>query len=311
MNLNAVDDKMAMTEGTDPINYENRGDRPDVFSLEELVKHLKHRSVPSVIKKISLVESIDSTNSFLLRASDNYLPLIDENGNLTQSGTEFNFSVKAAETQNNGRGRLGRSFVSPQTTGIYFSFSLVKKGGITDPSMITVGAAVGVCRPIEKTYGVQCKIKWVNDIYCGTKKVCGILTEGIFNSTSGKVEGCICGIGINILSGNSFDSELKSRAGGILDGIKSKNKISRVKLLANCLDELLDIFDSEENIISEYRERSFLAGKTVTVTPVIGNDKSSYKACAIGISENAGLLVKLDDGTTTELTCGEVTLHEN
>ena len=150
---------MAMTEGTNPINYENRGDRPDVFSLEELVKHLKHRSVPSVIKKISLVESIDSTNSFLLRASDNYLPLIDENGNLTQSGTEFNFSVKAAETQSNGRGRLGRSFVSPQTTGIYFSFSLVKKGGITNPSMITVGAAVGVCRAIEKTDCVPGKIK--------------------------------------------------------------------------------------------------------------------------------------------------------
>lgn len=311
MSLNAVVDGMGMTEGTDPLNYENQGDRPDVFSLEELVKNLKYRSVPLVIKKISLVESIDSTNSFLLRAADSYLPLIDENGNLTQSGTEFNFSVKAAETQSNGRGRLGRSFVSPQSTGIYFSFSIIKEGGITDPSMITVGAAVGVCRAIEKTYDIQCKIKWVNDIYCGTKKVCGILTEGIFNPASGKVEGCICGIGINILTGNSFDGELKSRAGGILDGIESKNEISRVKLLANCLDELLDIFNSGENIIPEYQDRSFLAGKNITVTPVIGNDKSSYRACAIGISENAGLLVKLDDGTIKELTCGEVTLHEN
>lgn len=282
----------------------------DIFSSKEFLSNFSHEQIQEIEEKISLVESIDSTNTFLMNEADRFLPLLDEHGCLTSNGSRFNFSLKAAESQTKGRGRMGRTFISPISSGIYFSISYVKKGGITDPALATVSACVGVCRAIEKTFNVPCRIKWVNDIYCNHKKVCGILTEGIFNQTSGRIEGCIIGIGINIRTDKSFDCELKNKAGGILDGtIPSIETPSRTYFLANCYKEIKKILSSDERIIDEYKERSILNGKTVTVTPVIGDDRSAYEATVKGISDRAELVVTLADGTTRNLSSGEVSLH--
>ncbi len=55
----------------------------------------------------------------------------------------------------------------------------------------------------------------------------------------------------------------------------------------------------------------FLIGKTLTVHPLIGDDKTAYKATAINLDKNAGLIVKLPDGTKKTLSSGEVTLHNS
>ena len=44
---------------------------------------------------------------------------------------------------------------------------------------ITAAAAVAVCRAVEKVCKVSLGIKWVNDLYLGEKKFCGILTEAV------------------------------------------------------------------------------------------------------------------------------------
>ena len=236
-------------------------------------------------------------------------PLLNEDGTLTENGGIFNNTLVAAESQTSGHGRLGRFFYSPSLTGAYFSFSVVKEGGIKNPAMFTVTSAVGVCRAIKKLFGASCSIKWVNDIFCCGKKVCGILTEGIVNSSKGIVEAAVVGIGINLVVKNDFPEELRKKAGGISTAeFLSEKKISSQKLIFCCLDEITEILNSGENIIPEYKSLSFLLGKELDVLPVIGQEQS-FKAKALDITDDAGLLVELADGTKKVLHSGEVTLH--
>ena len=157
---------------------------------------------------------------------------------------------------------------------------------------------------------MKCEIKWVNDIYCNGKKVCGNLPEGIINPEAGRIDGCIIGIGINLRTNSIFDKELKSKAGGILDDLKNDSKVPcRAKFLADCYKEVKNILETNENIINDYKSRSLLTGRTITVTPVIGDEKTSYTAAVKGISDKAELVVELSDGTENKLSSGEVSLH--
>ena len=72
------------------------------------------------------------------------------------------------------------------------------ENGITEPAKLTAFSAVAVCRAIKKLYGIQPSIKWINDIFIGGKKVSGILTEGIMNFETARIESAVIGIGINI-----------------------------------------------------------------------------------------------------------------
>ncbi|MDO4505925.1 MAG: biotin--[acetyl-CoA-carboxylase] ligase [Spirochaetales bacterium] len=282
----------------------------DFFSDKTFLDFFSPDEAQIIQGKISLVESIDSTNTFLMKESEKYFPLLSESGELTSSGKQFNFSLKAAASQTKGRGRMGREFISPISSGIYFSIAYVKETGICDPAMVTASVCTGICRAIEKTYGVECKIKWVNDIYCNGKKVCGILTEGIINPAAGRIDGCVIGIGINLRTNSAFDGELKSKAGGILDGLKEDAAFPcRAAFLAACYKEVKHLLVSGEDFMEDYKSRSLLTGRTVTVTPVIGDEKTSYTATVKGISDRAELVVELSDGTTRNLSSGEVSLH--
>ena len=282
----------------------------DIFSDKLFLKNFSAKEAEELCNKISLVNSINSTNTFLIEKANELCPLINPNGTITENGKEFNYSLKASESQTKGRGRLGRTFVSPVLSGIYFSIAYVKEGGITDPALVTVSACTGICRAIEKSFGISCKIKWVNDVYYKGKKVCGILTEGIVNAKENRIDACVIGIGINLRTNGSFDDELKNKAGGILDAIPAgKETVNRVEFLASCYKEIKKIFETNENIIEEYKSRSILTGKTVTVIPVIGDEKNSYTATVKGISDKAELIVQLSDGSIKNLSSGEVSLH--
>ncbi len=273
-------------------------------------------------EKVQVLKETDSTNSVLMNLGSRAVPLLDPCGNLTESGKNLDLRVCASACQTKGRGRLGRTFVSPDSTGIYFSLSVVAPGGIHDPGIYTVTSCVAVCRAIEKLYGTRCSIKWVNDIYCGGKKICGILTEGIVNSQASRIEGAVIGIGINILSSAEFSGDLRSKAGGILDGKANGSDdgetsgapaFNRSQLLAECISQILLAMNSEDvmpAVLDEYRSRSILTGKTVTVTQVIGSEDSRYNATVTGISDDYGLMVRLADGSSRTLHSGEVSLHE-
>ncbi|MBO4422670.1 MAG: biotin--[acetyl-CoA-carboxylase] ligase, partial [Clostridia bacterium] len=115
-------------------------------------------------------------------------------------------TVVIAGAQTGGRGRLGRSFFSPEG-GVYMS--LILRPAFDDYTIITPAAAAAVCRALERL-GFGCRIKWVNDIYLSDKKVCGILTEA--DVAAGWA---VLGIGINTVCPGDGAPEI---AGWLYDG---------------------------------------------------------------------------------------------
>ena len=181
----------------------------------------------------------------------------------------------------------------------------VTDDSIFNPATFTVTAAVCVCRAISKLYKKQAQIKWVNDIYLEGKKICGILTEGVTNK-NGKIEAAIIGIGINISTNKDLPEELSKKVGGITNN--KNNQVTRAELLSQVIEEIFTSLDSKENVIPEYRSRSMLKNKTLSVTSLIGSNES-YTAKALDITDDAGLLVELPNGEKKVLHSGEVTLH--
>ncbi len=206
-------------------------------------------------------------------------------------------TVIIAEEQTSGRGRLGRSFYSPANTGIYMSLLLYPKSENSDTLFITTAAAVAVCRAIEAITDKKAGIKWVNDIYCDGKKVCGILAEAGY--LSGKLNYVVLGIGINVNT-EEFPEEIKQKAGALGDNI-CKNKLA-----AKVLDEFVNIYENG-NFIHEYRSRSILTDKIVTVSSA----KDNKNAKVIGIDNECKLEVEFSDGTRQLLSFGEVNILMN
>ncbi len=265
--------------------------------------------------RLEYFDIIDSTNSEAKRRLGAVPP---------EEYRLFHKTVLVAGEQTAGRGRLGRKFYSPGGTGLYFSL-VYAAGSVSDPGKITAVAAVAVCRAIKSVFNVDAGIKWVNDIFVSGKKVCGILTEGIVNPLSGAVEAAVIGIGINIYFSSKMPEELSLRAGGIcgysLSGAGDenadggKNAEMKDRLLCRTIENLVEILDGREeaffSAMEEYKARSTLIGKTVTVSPVIDSRERQYDAVVTGITDDAQLVVRTSDGREKTLSSGEVTLHAN
>lgn len=300
----------------------------DVFTAELFNKTFSTRFSDLADCHIECFKEIDSTNTYAKRILAECGNLRDSTGALTQSGQKYHKAIIVAESQTAGRGRLGRTFVSPEKTGIYISVIYAPKGGITNPARLTACAAVAICRAIKNVLGdaaldsVIPQIKWINDIFVGGKKVCGILAEGVANFESGMIEAAVVGMGINIKKNKAaFEGDLANIVGTLEDSVElsspntATSPLSRNQVAAEIAGQVLKIFEEDASseaahkaIIKEYKEASFLIGRELTVYPLIGDEKSSYKATATDIDDNAGLVVKLVDGTTKTLSSGEVTL---
>ena len=110
--------------------------------------------------------------------------------------------VLIAKRQTQGRGRLGRSFLSEEG-GLYMSLLLRPTLSPEDTALITPIAALAVAEAIEKHTAHTASIKWVNDVYCNGKKVCGILTEAKIDPVSLKTDFVIVGVGLNVYMAKS------------------------------------------------------------------------------------------------------------
>ena len=216
-------------------------------------------------------------------------------------------AIFIADGQTAGRGRLGRSFLSPKGHGIYLSI-LTKVESGTSPVGVTTYAAVAAARVIEDLTGMTPSIKWVNDIYLGGRKVAGILTQGV-TEPSGRLTHAVMGIGINVY-GELVSEELASIATTIENEARISGtpvQLSRTEIVARLITEYLDNLGSVGTIelADEYRRRSFVIGKKVTVhTP-----NGTYPATVTGINDACELILLLDSGEEKTLGTGEVSIR--
>lgn len=214
--------------------------------------------------------------------------------------------VIIAEEQTKGKGRMGRSFYSPKGTGIYFSILLRPQMKAEEALFITTSAAVAVARAIEKISDCKAQIKWVNDIYCDGKKVCGILTEAGVDFESQGLEYAVLGIGINVAKpAGDFPEELQDKATSLF-GDKPNQAETRSRLVAEVLNEFWECYrqGATKEYLTEYRERSFLIGQQVYVV----NQEELGLARVIDIDEEARLVVQRQNGTLQALSSGEVSV---
>lgn len=273
----------------------NRGYRlvsNDVYNASEILKYISDKDV-----KIKFFDVIDSTNTQAKRE------LAEE------YGKSLHKTVFVAAKQTSGRGRLGRLFYSPEQTGIYLSV-VYSNGNITKPAVITASAGVAVARALKKIYNVDAKIKWVNDIFVDGKKVCGILTEGIANFETGLIDSAVIGIGINITTNKNQPEELNNVAGSIISCTENRRQ---AELCAEVINELLLILDGGAEEIKksmlEYKSRSFLIGKEIEISPVINMEDKNFKCVVQDVTEDAKLVVRLENGEIKYLDSGEISIH--
>ena len=283
----------------------------DVLSAERIRAFYAEYFPGGDFGTVECFKEIDSTNTYAKKLLSESGNLRGEHGSLTEAGKKLNKSLFTAESQNAGRGRLGRSFCSPAKTGLYFSLVYAPENGITNPAKLTAYAAVAVCRVLKKLFGITPGIKWINDIFAGGKKICGILAEGFTNFETGSIEAAIIGIGINIRANpEAFTGKLAEIAGSLEGCLDTHLNADRAQIAALISGTFFQLFEEDSSLVmDEYRSLSFLTGKTITVHPIIDDEKSTYRATVIGIDDNAGLIVKTESGETKTLSSGEVSLR--
>ena len=210
-----------------------------------------------------------------------------------------------ADRQTAGRGRIGRTFVSPSGIGLYMSVLVRPHFDLQFAPMITAAAACAAAEAIETLCGSRVSIKWVNDLYMNGKKICGILTEASLGLEMRVLDCATIGIGINVRSiGDSFDEELRRIATSIEDATGAV--LNRNRLCAEVLNRLEIYLSKIENrsFLSAYREREILTGNIITANA--GN--KTIIGEALGIDDNANLIVQLQSGETIHLNSGEANL---
>lgn len=280
--------KILRNEGYDISAVTNKGyclsEKTDILSPQGIRKYLK---TDCLNMDITVLSTIESTNLYVKEKAVR---------GLAEGYTVF------ADGQTEGRGRYGRSFFSPPGTGIYMSLLLRPEGYSSSQAVrITTMSAVAMCEAIEAVSGQEALIKWVNDIYVDGKKVCGILTEGSFDLESGMLEYAILGVGLNLYyPDGGFPDELNSTVGAIFNNTRDdmKNRIA-----AGFINRFMEYYNSDSSLyIEEYRRRSFVTGRRITVI----SGSFNREAVAIGLDDECRLVVRYDDGQEECLSSGEI-----
>lgn len=213
-----------------------------------------------------------------------------------------------ADAQTAGRGRLGRSFLSPSGSGVYISILLHPTLPLEQVNMITVGAAVALCEAIEETCGFEPDIKWVNDVLKNGKKLCGILTEAALEAETGQLSYVIVGVGINVRQPEDGLPEEICDIAGCLEDF-SPYPVRRNALVAAFFNHMETCFDliisgDTETLMHRYRSYIHFLGEPITV--IRGGARETATAVAINSS---GHLIIEQNGHQSVMLAGEISIR--
>ena len=216
-------------------------------------------------------------------------------------------TVVVAGQQRAGRGRLGRSFHSPEGLGLYLSL-LLRPGCRPEEMMhLTCAAGVAVCDGIEAVTHVRPGIKWINDLVLRRRKLGGILTELSVDPKTGLVDYAIVGIGINCRHrSEDFPPELHD----IATSFRMEQMDVEPSVLAASIIEALCRMDpilltKKSPIMAQYRKDCITLGQEITICRF----DSRQSARALDVDENGALVAELPDGSVQHVASGEVSVR--
>ena len=216
-------------------------------------------------------------------------------------------TVVVTERQTGGRGRLGRSFVSPPG-GVYLSVLLRPELPLERLMHLTALAAVATRRAIDDCCGLAPDIKWMNDPLWQDKKLCGILTELSCEAESGRLEYAVIGIGVNCNTRLSeLPPEVQKRATSLREAAGREIDVNALAaaMIAR-LQELDAVLRGDRGPwMREYRGACVTLGKQILLLRA----GESRPAFALDVDDDAGLIVRYEDGTTGTVSSGEVSVR--
>lgn len=266
------------------------------YRLQAMPSHLNFAAMNSLLStkiigsQLVILETVGSTNDYLKQ--------------LGNEGCK-NGTVVATREQVTGKGRLGRSWSAKRDDCLMFSLLMRPNIAPSEVSAITPLTGLAVCKALRDFTGLDCKIKWPNDIIVGKKKLVGILTE--MSAEFDAVEYIVTGIGINVDQGG-FSEDIAFKATSIL--LETGKRTDKNKLLACVLAYIEEEFLKNDlkltqTALSEYSDLCATIGKNVTFT----RNSQPISGMAVGIAPNGELKIMLSDGTIDTVNSGEVTVQ--
>ena len=260
---------------------------PELLTATEISYQLKTRLIGKYIHSYRLVKS---TNDLVTQMAESGAP----------EGT-----IVTAEQQSQGRGRLGRTWFSPEGTGIYVSILLRPRIKPEQAPGLSIMTSVALAEALERYAPGEVQIKWPNDILVGGKKVCGVLTE--LSAERKKIQHVVVGVGINVnQKAADFPPDIKRTATSLR--IATKKPINRAELLK----QFLLYFEREYLAYQKYglkkaqrrlRKYSSMLGKTVRIL----SGDHVIEGVAVDI-DASGALILYHSGKRIAISAGEVSV---
>ena len=239
-----------------------------------------------------------------------YYPIIDSTNTRAKELARANAphgTVLVADTQTGGRGRLGRRFHSPAASGIYMSVIIRPQCAPSELMHLTCAAAVAACDAVETVVGIRPKVKWINDLVYGKRKLAGILTE-LGLGTDGMVDYAIIGIGINCCQKEADFPEDIRKIAASLEMITEK-AVDRAELAAALMEELEKIsrvlVSGKEDLMRRYRSDCVTIGQSISL---LRGDAVRH-GTALDIDSDGALIVQFDGGAVETVNSGEVSIR--
>lgn len=207
-----------------------------------------------------------------------------------------------ADKQTQGKGRLGRSWISPPFANLYFSVLLRPRISPQTAGWINLLASVSLVKSIQSSTGLVPDIKWPNDIMVNEKKLGGILTE--LHLKGDQIDYLVLGIGINVNMGR-FPALISKTATSLKKELK--HDLHREALCISILEKIeedLELFYQKGpgTVLSEWEKHSNTLGKSV----IVRQPGQTLSGKAIGLDSNGGLMVKTEDGAKVTVMAGDV-----
>ncbi len=273
----------------------------DVYGREELLSRLE---TDRIGREVEYYDSIDSTNRRAKQLAED----------AAEGGHDG--ALIFADRQTAGRGRRGRSWESPAGKNIYFSLLLRPQMAPEQAPMLTLLMALAVVRGLRALGAelgisvddpqLQPRIKWPNDIVLGDRKICGMLTE--MGAEQGYIHYVVIGVGINVKK-QDFVGELSTKATDI--ETKWDVQVPRCRLIAHILKAFEELYEAAckvgdlRGLREEFDCCMVNLGHSVRVLDPAGE----YDGIARGINDKGELLVEREDGSTTAVYAGEVSVR--
>lgn len=209
-------------------------------------------------------------------------------------------TVVVSESQTKGRGRLGRSWVSPKGKGVYMSIILRPDLFPSSVAQLTLLSAIALCEAVQRVSGLQPQIKWPNDLLIDNKKLAGILTE--LSAEMDRIRFVVVGIGVNV---NTAPTMLPSHATSLK--AQTNQTISRIQLIQEILLRMEEWYTQLKSkgfapVQERWKKLSLTLGKRIRIHDSYGDIEGQ----AVDLDKDGGLIIREDSGILVKRMSGDV-----